>query len=136
MNIDDTMGAVAAALRDAIHDTPDDCTKVPPEDVHHDLAVRFLLRLARQGATILPIAKAAPLVAQRDEAARRTFATLTDWLRAHPECSYVTEIDRTGRVEVTFLGADDEIRGYFSGVDAQDAHAQAAQALILDGGAL
>lgn len=136
--LEDTLQAVAAALRDAIRDTPDSAAAEPPEEVHTDLACRFLLRLARQGATILPTSKAAApnVAAKRAEAAERTLAVLTGWLLDHPECSYVTEVAPAGTFEVTFLDRDDEVRAYFSGTSVQDAYAQAAQTLILDGGAL
>lgn len=135
MTLHDTMQAVASALLDAIRDTADGDAVEPPAEAHTDLACRFVLRLQRQGVTVLPTDKAAVARAQQS-AAQRTLDALTRWLHEHPGCCYVTELAPSGRIEVTFLERDDEVRAFVAGSTAQDAYAQAAQALILDGGAL
>jgi len=134
--VNDTMDAVAIALRDAIRDTPD-CVADSPEDVHADLACRFVLRLSRRGVTILPISRTAKEVtraqevAQAQEAAQRIFNILTRWLNKHPGCSYTTGTTPSGRFEVRLITP--KVTHVFGGLSVQDAWAQAAQAIDFGG---
>jgi len=133
MTINDTIKAVATALLDTIRDTSEGAMTEPSEEVYTDLACRLVLRLARQGVTILPAAKV--IQPEQQAAAQRTLDALTGWLRDNPTCIYVTELGASGRVEVTFLDRDDEVRAFLSGGTVQDAYAQAAQVIVV-GGAL
>jgi hypothetical protein len=66
-------------------------------------------------------------------AAARTFDILTDWLRAHPRCSYFTRANSIGRFRLTVWRGPEEMIASFEGGSIQDAYAQAAQVLALDG---
>jgi hypothetical protein len=82
--------------------------------------------------TILALAAGIALLPEGRAAAARALDILTSWLRAHPKCAYVTRIDSTGRFEFTVaFGA--KTAAFFKGSSLQDAYAQAAQALSLDG---
>ena len=120
------MRELAYALRDVIREAPEDHIEAHPEDAFIDLACSFVLRLSRSALQILPIERRA-----KTAAAERTFDILTTWLQEHPEGSYAMKFDPAAtslpfRFEVR---PSPEALFVFFGGDAQDAQAQAAQAI-------
>jgi hypothetical protein len=65
-------------------------------------------------------------------AGTRILALFTDWLGARPDCACVTRIDSSGRFELIVQRSGQPI-ARFRGGSIQDAYAQAAQVLALDG---
>jgi hypothetical protein len=122
--LDDAIQELAAGLRDAIHDTPDSALEGDPRAAFVDLARRLTARLA-----VIPHPMA-------PEAAVRALDILTYWLRQHPVHSYKTTIDADGKFEITVLGPSGESTAFFRGSSMQNAYAQAAQTIALEGGSL
>jgi len=130
MTLDDMTCELAAALRDAIEETDSAYIDRDPEEAFTDLACRLILRL-RGKLTVVP----SPTSKERarvgyNEAAGRIFEIFTNWLRKHPEGSYETKISASGKFQL-ILKSPGDTRLFF-GESAQDACAQAAQALILE----
>lgn len=134
MNPNDMMKEIAAGLRDVIHDTPLTYLKEHPEDAYTDLANRLILRLSGALLTIVPTQDeiVTRIQGQQIQAARRIFEIFTRWMQEHPGRHYVTGIHSSGRFEIIMREGGETI-AYFQGFSAQDACAQAAQAICLDG---
>ena len=131
--LDDIMISLAASLRDVMQATPEDVLIENPEDVYTDLALRLVLRLARERLTIVP-----SIQNEHDMAARRIFDVFTRWMQKQPWIYCDTCFNPlSGKFEITLTDAvNDEIRGFFQGESIQDAYAQAAQTIALSGGTL
>ncbi len=134
MSLDDMTRVLAAGLREAIQDVPLSYLKAEPEEAFIDLACRLIFGL-RTTLTIVPV----PPVDDRvrvacAEAAARTFAIFTRWLREHPECSYQTKISASGKFQIVVKTP--KATQLFFGETVQDACAQAAQTIEFNGGDL
>ncbi len=69
-----------------------------------------------------------------DNAAERTLTTLTEWLCKHPACTFTTQIaNRLSKTPFRLHITTPTQTHTFRGSDIQDAYAQAAQAIMLEG---
>jgi len=122
------MGELAEALRDVIRDAPEEHVDSDPEEAFLALARQLILELSKRTLTILPTA--AP---GKGEAAERTFTILTRWLSEHGSghC-FVSKFDHPATLPFLFFVNTPEKTYTFRGSSAQDAHAQAAQAIAFE----
>jgi hypothetical protein len=130
-SLNNVVHEIASALHTTIRETDESYLKKEPEDAYIDLANRLVLELAKSGLMIsTPDHRIRNL---QDAAATKIFDILTVWMRAHPEGNYVTRFDfDTGKFEI-IVRDQRETRAYFQGTSIQDAYAQAAQTIALEG---
>jgi hypothetical protein len=119
---DGTVPAVAEALRDVIRGA--DPSPEDPEGAFVDMACQLVLELSRRAFAIVPTDER-----EHPKAAERTFNVLTRWLTAHPGACYASKLDEGAKLPFLFFVHTPEITHTFRGTSAQDAHAQAAQAI-------
>lgn len=121
---DGTVPALAEAIRDVIRaaePSPDG----DPEDAFVDMACELVLALSRRAFAIVPIDEH-----EQPKAAERTFNILTRWLIEHPGGCYVSKLaQEPAKLPFLFFVHTPEKTHTFRGLSAQDAHAQAAQAI-------
>ncbi len=130
MTLDDTMRALALALRDTLDETSSDALEKDPEEAYEDLVCRFVLKLSRRNLTICPAVDA-----KYGKAAMRIFEIFTGWFDGRPERHYITGVDRSGKFEIIVREAG-ATTAYFRGETIQDAYAQAAQTISFNGGSI
>jgi hypothetical protein len=127
---DTMMRDLAESLRDVLRETDDSYIERDPEDAFVDLAARLVHRLSDK-ITLVPTTRH-----KQNEASRRIFDIFTTWMQMQPDRLYVTRIEEaSGRFEVTVISPNG-IQAYFQGGDVRDAHAQMAQVLLFEGGAI
>jgi len=123
--IDEISADVAEALGEVIGEMPELDEGCEPSDVFEGLALRLILRLSTSVA-ILPLRTVAPIFQDEiDRSARRALDLFTEWL-SRTESTITTGVE-DGRFFVRINGVK------FSGTSVQDAYAQAASALALEG---
>lgn len=122
---DGTMPALAEALRDVIR-AAEPSPDADPEDAFVDMACELVLALSRRAYAIVPIDER-----EQPKAAERTFHILTRWLSEHPGACYISKIDQEpAKLPFLFFVHAPEKTFTFRGLEAQDAHTQAAQAIM------
>jgi hypothetical protein len=124
------MRELASSLRDVLRDTDDSYIEKEPEDAFVDLAARLVLRLSAKIALVPTIQH------KQNEASKRIFDVFTTWLQMQPDRSYVTRLDTTSNRFEVLAVSPNGVEAYFSGGDVRDAHAQMAQVVLFEGGAL
>lgn len=131
------MRELAAGLRDALREVPLSALEKDPEEAFVDLAAQLILRLTGT-LTVVPVDRneAQERVRRaRANGAERILDILTVWMRERPERHFVTAMDQSGKFEI-IMRASGQTQALFQGESVQDAYAQAALTVSLNGGAL
>ena len=128
MSLEDVVRELAASLRDAIEQTTPSIQD--PEDTFTDLACRLMFQLRGKLMIVQETDVEERNRAAYADAAQRIFNIFTDWMHAHPKCSYDTRISVTGKFQVV-VKTPEGVQLFF-GENVQDAYAQAAMTLYAD----
>jgi hypothetical protein len=130
MTLEEMIRELAAGLRDVIQDASLDYIDEDPENAFLDLATTLVLRL-RDKLTIVPVTSQDRVQAEQNAAAGRILDIFTRWMRENPDRSYVTRISPSGKFQIVVK--DSNGTELFFGQTIQDACAQAAQTICLEG---